>query len=705
MVQKSVLSIFLISLIIGCATFSSRSSRPLVNHKPVEPDVPTLLRLSDLERAQLSQRTLQLHENGHIPLELVIQDTQSPVELFHQAHAIVQWLYQEKNFVKCAEFTGWIMQEVFHPPASYSFLVMHYMGTYKIAWDIESITVGLQDPHLSFQHTPFAETLLFLTTTLPTLARSNNTAIALPLLDNIFKTYGPADIIFEKIEEAYIYSPLQTQLIQTDYRKASTAELAGLIYAEQIFSLYDQLFFSEVQKHGTQFLEHFPRHRLTPKIKELVFHALQKTHWKGFNIALLLPLTGPYAKSGKDILNGILYTFQIFENEKTIQSSRPALTFFPIDTHLQGQFLSETLSEIITQENIFLIVGPYLAQNHRSILPTIQKHAIPLLTLAPIETFDDDRRMEIAPILNLRPSLAYQLSFMMQYLSKTIHEINSLATLYPNNDFGYFHATAFQHASYFLSKPIRSAETYEAGNQKTYRNSVQRLLGLFDRQDRQSERQALIETIEVEKEPPPKPTEIDLPPKTDFELLYAPSPIRDASILVPLFKYFEAQEILILGPSFWNTKDMILRTRPYLQNVILFDTFYEFESDPRYKKFKRMFKLKYNDNFNRNNFLGQLASEVLLKTLARFAHNDVPTREDFLEQIQLVEGRTLFGQPWKITDNGTLQLDPIPLAFHKKSFQKINEEMIAKIRESVFPIKVRKEAADKPERDGENKAE
>lgn len=565
------------------------------------------------------------------------------------------------------------------------------LDTYRTNLDLEAFVYNLSNPNLGITHTSFQDTLIFLEHGLPVLARAGQTSLALRIVDKIFEIYGPVDSIFQKIQAAYEHSPLQSSLLLERPQSYKTPALSGLIYGEQIIALYDQIRFSEVKQHGTLFLNTYAQHPLASKITSLVDQAKQKIEWKGLRIALLLPLSGPHAQAGNDIMEGIFYSFHVFDPENTSSSDKLPFEFFPIDTHAHSHDLVEKVSQLIQDESIFLIVGPYLAQTHKKIVPIAQKHRVPLLSLAPIEQSTSDA----SSLIVMRPSLTYQLQFIVDYINNHIQPISNLATLYPDNSFGHFHATAFQHAADRTGKTLSAAEMYHPGLQKTYKPAAEKLLGVFDLQDRGDERKSFSQTYEENHGKAPRSNQIELSPMADFELLYIPSPIRDASILAPLFKYLSATHFIILGPPFWNKEDMIFRTQPFLENVILFDLFYEAETHPAYVDVAQKFKQKYNRKLNQDSFLGKLVGDIILKTLSQVTQANSIPKEDFLEQIQQVKGRTCFGQEWSMTPAGILHLDPIPLAFQKNTFTRINEEMVAKIRETVFAIKIHESTTEK----------
>ena len=689
-IYRSILSLLGFIFLVSCSTLSLSPKTVTHLRSPKPPLTPNTINLSEGQLTQLSQKLRVLHQAQLLESPIPFDEKTTAIEAFHKSHEAALRLLQKNNVLECANFIIWLQQYVFQPPASYSFTLLKILATYRMTSDLEAFVRDLNTPTLDIAHTPFQEAMAFLEQGLPLLARSGHTSLALHIVDKIFETYGSVDSIFEKIQQAYMTSPLQASLMVETPQNYKTESVSGLIAAEQIIALYDQLRFTEVKKQGTTFLDTFAHHPWAPKIAKLVQEAIPKTQWKGFRIALLLPLSGPYAQVGNDIMEGIFYSFHVFDSEETGASKSP-FEFFPLDTHAHPQDLAEKLTDLIHDESIFLIIGPYLTQTHKEMVPVAQKHHIPLLSLAPVEQQDSDTHS----VMVMRPSLSYQLQFMINYLHTHLHEISNVAILYPDNGFGYFQANAFQQAVDSTGKTLVAAEIYLPGAQKTYKPAAEKLLSIFDTQDRVEERKEVALAYQEKHTKPPRPNQIELPPITNFELLYIPSPIRDASILAPLFKYFGATHFMILGPPVWNKEDMVIRTQPYLENVILFDTFAEAENQPSYVDFAQKFKQKYNQIFNQDHFLGKLTADIVLKALSQVTPNDIASREDFLKQIQQVKGRTFLDQEWIMAPNGILHLDPIPLAFQKNTFVRISEEMVAKIRETVFPIKIHEGSSEK----------
>lgn len=658
---------------------------PYKTHRAHAPKQPVLAEVKVSDESVLTQVAQKM--NGYFTAGLLAKPIQldtslSATEAFNKSHEVAIALFDQNAYDECIEFINWIQFHIFQPPASQSFDLLKIVATYRSTLDPEMLIQGLQDPTLDIIYTPYQASLAYLRHALPVLARLGYTKLALSMVDKIFETYGPADSIYEQVENSYAGSPLQSSLIMEDYRDYKTQALSGLIYAQQILALYDQLRFTEAKTHSQYFLEHFPTHHTSELIEDVLEKSNQRGVWKDIRIALLLPLSGPYANTGKDIMDGILHAFKLFEEQEPDEGLL-SFKFFPLDTHAYQRDLPQRVKDLIELESLFLIVGPYLAHHHRALIPVVQQYQIPMISLAPAQSLIGEESSAL-PVLNMRPSLDHQIKYMIDYVSSHIQPVQNLAIVYPDNGFGYFQANAFQAAADLNHTSISAAETYAPGEQKTYKSTIEKLLRVYDYQDRMQEREDLSKQYVEKYGREPQPNQITLDPLVDFELLYAPSPTRDASILVPLFKYLGAKKFLILGPSYWNNEEMVIRTKPYLENVILFDTFYKNEKHPTFMSFSQKFTRDFQVPFNKNHFWGNLTADILQKTLARLPNQTQTSRQDFLEQIQQVNGRTFFGQSWRMSHTGTLELDPIPLILRRNSFVRLSEESIAKLKETVF---------------------
>lgn len=672
----------LVILTSGCATSTHYGPGPLKTTQMTAKAPTKSLKIQELgqtQRALLQTRVKALIDEKIISSKLQIYPSDSSLKVFFTAQEISDVLFQKRRFQKCLEFTTFLKEYVFPPSVAASLELITLLSHHTLTQNLETLAQGLETRPIDYVNTSFKSTMFFLQTAFPALIREGYSRAAFLVLDQLFSTYGPIPSYFDQLAIVSSQTPLDALLAAEDSDTFKSSSLKGLILAKKIIAHYEQLEFSVASKKATAFLQTFGGHPLSAQIETIRQQAERKGSWRGWRIGVLLPLTGPYERIGQDLLQGLLFAFRTFSKHSHSTASKGHLTFFPIDTHKYSDSFEETVGDLIEKESLFAIIGPLSTHNHEKMIPVIRKHNIPMLSLAPVLDKDQSAIHQNLPIFNFRPSLKHQVSFVVQFLESRLKTIRKVAILYPQNAFGRFHALTFQTAIDESQKTLTAAQTYPPKDPRSFKTSIQQMLGLFDQFDRKEEREKLIETYTAEHTNPPKESDIELPPINDFDLAYLPVPPKAASIFVPLFKYYNVENVVILAPNIWHHQELILRAAPYLENVVVFDVFLDDRAHPAFANLARRFNKQFLSDFSRNQYLGYLTGSVFLKALSHLPHDTPPHPQHLVGPLSKVEGQTFLNQRYFVSPNGAFCLDPIPLTVIKKQFTRLSADIIGEI--------------------------
>ena len=139
-----------------------------------------------------------------------------------------------------------------------------------------------------------------------------------------------------------------------------------------------------------------------------------------FNIAVLVPLSGPHKKLGQNIIDAIELALLQLNNE--------ALTIIPFDTQGDSFAASQAAQDALDQ-NIDIILGPVFSTTTQAVMKTLKNQTIPVIS------FSNDSRLADSGALIFGVSPEQQMYQMIDY---AIHaaDIKKFATIMPNSLYG-----------------------------------------------------------------------------------------------------------------------------------------------------------------------------------------------------------------------------------------------------------------------------
>lgn len=100
------------------------------------------------------------------------------------------------------------------------------------------------------------------------------------------------------------------------------------------------------------------------------------------NIAVVLPLTGSYSRSGQQLLEGIKYAFESYRDK-----SKKRVNIIIVDTESNVRVGLKNLKEILDMKNIIAVIGPLTSEMAVSMAPLCEYAGVPLIT--PTATADN----------------------------------------------------------------------------------------------------------------------------------------------------------------------------------------------------------------------------------------------------------------------------------------------------------------------------
>lgn len=227
------------------------------------------------------------------------------------------------------------------------------------------------------------------------------------------------------------------------------------------------------------------------------------------NVAVLVPLSGPYAQVGWKIAQGADCAWR----ERRVQSGGAGVKV--INTEAPTMF-----EDIKALPPGTIVGGPLRKEVWERIRQANLHHAVRFLTFLPaVEEeglyawrFFSSPNDQARAVLRAAESL----------------DVSSYAVVYPQDRFGTAMSQVFQDQAALSGKKISTTRSYDINAPQTWTKTVAEVL----------------RTAMGNKEA--------MNPEPDFQAVFLPDSLSSAQQLVPLFFYYEETRLIFLGPQVWS---------------------------------------------------------------------------------------------------------------------------------------------------------
>ncbi len=152
------------------------------------------------------------------------------------------------------------------------------------------------------------------------------------------------------------------------------------------------------------------------------------------NIAIVLPLTGRYAKSGNQLLEGIKFAFESYRSK-----CKKRVNMVIVDTESNVRVGLVNLKSLLDMQNITAVIGPLTSEMAVSMAPLCEYAGVPLI--APTATADNLIEMG-SSIFQLNPEQQQRAKVLADYATDTL-KFERLAVVAPSTEYGIDITNAF----------------------------------------------------------------------------------------------------------------------------------------------------------------------------------------------------------------------------------------------------------------------
>ncbi|MGD9321562.1 MAG: penicillin-binding protein activator [Desulfobacteraceae bacterium] len=375
-------------------------------------------------------------------------------------------------------------------------------------------------------------------------------------------------------------------------------------------------------------------------------------------VGCLLPLSGPFAIYGQEVLNGIQLGMGIWTESEGYQGLELVIK----DTGGETENAVLAVEELAKEEKVMAIIGPLVSTPTLAAARKAQELGVPIITLTQKEGVTDEGDMVFRNFLT--PSKEIQ-----SILEKVVNELGlkRFAVLYPDNPYGRYFMNLFWDQAEELGGTIRAVESYKP-EETDFAVQIKKMVGLYyPRPVLVVQTYMQIKSAEWENEIEERqPSDEEPEPIVDFDALFLPGNPEQVALIAPQFPFYNIFDVRLLGTSLWQSPELIKTAGDYLQGALFPSGFYTKSNASGVRDFVAL----YEENFESEP--GLLAASGY--DTIRFVKNVmgeglIRTRRDF--QYRLAHYESFYGITGKISfdEQGEVEKSPLLLTVSGKRFK------------------------------------
>lgn len=372
-------------------------------------------------------------------------------------------------------------------------------------------------------------------------------------------------------------------------------------------------------------------------------------------IGVVLPLSGPSAKTGQEIVQGIQLAFNSFHSlirEKNVQLIIRDSGSSP------GGGAAELVEELAKDKDVLMILGPVFSDEFEKAADIASQWQV--VTLSPSATAEGVTglsqflfRNSITNSLEARQMAEYAVSML---------GLTRFAVIYPNDRYGRQMSSFFVESVSALGGEVLAMEHYNS-DQTDFGEQIRNLGGKTDDQLR-----ALILNM-AEANPELAPEEINeilkerfadslavpqilaygelplnrrnfLPGQlTDYDAVYIPGLYDKVGLILPELEFYNIRNIVKLAGRGANHPDLVRIAEKYSEGLILMDGFFSGSDAPQVASFVRDYHLYFREE---PTILSAQAYDAARMALSAIAHgaNSRKSLADYMRSLKFFEGVT-----------------------------------------------------------------
>lgn len=314
----------------------------------------------------------------------------------------------------------------------------------------------------------------------------------------------------------------------------------------------------------------------------------QELSVKKGGIGCLLPLSGPFAIYGQEVLNGIQLGMGLFNSSEDDDS----LDLIIKDTKGKTEDAVLGVEELANKEKVMAIIGPLASKTALAAAKKAQELGIPIITLTQKDGITAEGDMVFRNFLTPSKEIKKLLDQAMKEMG-----LKRFGILYPDNSYGQFFMNLFWDEVEVRGGSITAVESY-GPDETDFAAEIKKMVGLHYPRPA-SVTQMLRERgkPESEKGREGRPdSEEGLEPIVDFDAVFIPDNHQRVALIAPQFPFYNIFNVRFLGTSLWESAELIEMTGEYIQGAIFPSGFFAESETESTKEFVELYKENFESD-------------------------------------------------------------------------------------------------------------
>jgi len=255
-------------------------------------------------------------------------------------------------------------------------------------------------------------------------------------------------------------------------------------------------------------------------------------------IGCLLPLSGPFALYGQEVLNGIDLGMDIFSRQQKGQ----AIELVIKDTKGNAEDAIAAVKELVDVDNVTVIVGPLASVESIAAAKKAQELGVPIITFTQKEGITNEGDMVFRNFLTPSKEVEALLNRAMNDMG-----MKRFAIFYPDKTYGQYYKDIFRERVKLMGGTITAVESYKP-DQTDFADGIRKIVGSNNsRIDGKGTSSAS---------------------SLNFDAIFIPDNYQQIAMIAPQFPYYNAFNVPFLGTSLWMSDDLVKSTGSFLQGAV-----------------------------------------------------------------------------------------------------------------------------------------
>ncbi len=338
---------------------------------------------------------------------------------------------------------------------------------------------------------------------------------------------------------------------------AKESDLVFPIYYQLALSLFKSDKLEEAREAAIMVARLAPEEEWVTKAKEVLKKIEERLKVRPNIVGCLLPLSGPFAIYGQEVLNGLELGLDIFhEGSEGLSSMELVIR----DTEGDPKIAIEAIKELAEEERAIVTIGPLISKVAEGVVEKAQELGIPIITLSQSEGITEKGEMVFQNCLTPEDQIRALINKVMGEMG-----LKRFAILYPATPYGRYYMNKLWDKVESQGGEIAAIESYNPKD-TDFATEIKKLVGLFyprPESDMEEEEERELEEEEEEEELEEEPE-----PIIDFDAIFIPDSYERIALIAPQLAYYDVVGVTLLGTSLWYSPKLIETTGRYVRGAI-----------------------------------------------------------------------------------------------------------------------------------------